>query len=67
MKKVSKYYKQQQYNVMHTAIDNTIERFNISIKGNEHLTKFIVNSNLTSDLMSALKELGYQITKTPQK
>jgi len=62
MKPVSKYYKQQQYNVLHTAIDN-VDRFNISIKGNDHLTGFVVSSNLTSDLMKELNALGYQITK----
>lgn len=66
MKKVSQYYKQQQYNVMHTAIDNIIKRFNVSIKGGEHLGEFVVNGNLTSDLMRAIDELGYKITKKPK-
>lgn len=67
MKRIKEYYRQLQYNVLQTAIESINKKFNISIKNNEHLSGFIVDSNLTSDLMKALNELGYQITKIPKK
>lgn len=61
MKKVKEYYKQLQYNVVQTAIDNLPSKDRLVAQD------FVSQMNLTSELISELNVLGYEITKIPKK
>lgn len=63
MNQIKNYYKQLQYNVLQTAIDEIPSRKRLL----KAPTNFNNDCNLTSEIMMALNKLGYQITKIPKK
>lgn len=61
--KISNYYKEKDYNVLQTAIENLNQKYEHKLINDTQKNGFIVNMNLCSDLIEEMKKMGYRIRK----
>jgi hypothetical protein len=61
--RIKEYYVQKGFNVVQTALENVAEKYDIKIKNDTTKNDFIIQSNLTADLMNEITRLGYRLVK----